>query len=344
MPFSSDLAAVCPAQLRRIGLEAARSVAPALAEAFHQLRTGVAEDGAEPSSVGQDVDREQVLSPTRDSSQTSVVPPAQTKSNHHDLVTEWDRTTEATLIRHLTKAVPGSDVLGEESGTHRTDSSGSELRWIIDPIDGTSNFVHGFPLFSISIAAELHGEVVAGVVVDPVNRHEFSADDAGTYLNDQPLIPREVATHHLASGAVAPGAEGASTDSTTPLDAIEGTAAEAALNLTTSFPAAEILNSDAAETALSLFAELVNTYATVRRTVSGALELCYTAAGWFDVTLGVDSHLWDVAAGQFILRQAGGEFHDCGPRPGTHYVGTAAGRHAPVAHRVVRTLSELSER
>lgn len=271
-------------QLRRIAVGAAQEAGPALKSAFR--------------------------------SQMQV----DTKSNAHDLVTAWDRRTEETLIAALTEAVPRSRVTGEEGGSHGQ----GRLEWIIDPIDGTSNFAHGFAMFSISIAAALDGEVIAGVVHDPINQLTFSADD------DAWLACGDAGEHHLRP---------------TP----KADAAEHQLNLMTSYPSAEVLTSDS-EQALHTFAELVRTYSTVRRVVSGALELCHTAAGWADATAGTDTQPWDVGAGQLILRRAGGRYLPFGVRhgrswDGTHqapsrhlapdYVGLAPGVQAPTIEHAI---------
>lgn len=240
-----------PAALRRIALDAAGAVAPDLAAAFR--RPAAADAGPE------------------------------AKTTHHDLVTVHDRRTEARLVAALTGAVPGSAVLGEELGAHDGEGEAARLTWIVDPIDGTSNFTHGFALFSVSLAAAVDGEVVAGVVLDPVAGLAFSADDAGAWLARDGQAERPLAD--VARPAPAGG--------------------ERAQNLVTSYPAGEALALEG-EDALRRFGRLVRAHATVRRTVSGALELAYTAAGWADAALYVDTKPWDVAAGQLILRRAGG--------------------------------------
>lgn len=279
-----------PAELRRIACRAAAERAPALLEAFR---------------AGPDELR------------------VRTKRNVHDLVTVHDRATEDELMRLLGEAVPGSRFVGEEGGAR---GEPHRLEWIVDPIDGTSNFAHGFAMFSISIAAAVDGEVVAGVVLDPVNGLEFSADDAGAYLNGERF--------GTGPGAVTGG----------PGAVAGGPGAESGLSLVTSYPSAEALAVDGPE-ALERFGRLVDAYATVRRTVSGALELAYTAIGWADVTLGVDTNPWDVGAGQLLVRRAGGHylgrFYDTiGPeRRPAHlapcYVAVAPGRTAPTAVRVL---------
>ena len=234
---------------------------------------------------------------------------ATTKTNRHDLVTAWDQHIEDLLTQRL--AGDGAVFWGEETGRAAPPAPGA-IEWIIDPIDGTSNFVHGYPMFSISIAAAVDDEVVAGVVVDPVTGDEFSADATGAYLNDAPLTARP-----------------------TPPD-------DTQYNLVTSFPAAEILHR--APNASQLFGQLVTHYSTVRRLVSGALEICYAARGIADVVLGVDTKPWDVAAASYILRQAGGQYHTgvAGPpHLPANYIALAPGRESALVMEVFRQLQDL---
>lgn len=234
---------------------------------------------------------------------------AQTKTNRHDLVSDWDHRIETLLKSNLA----GNDTVfwGEESGRQSPAQPG-QLEWIIDPIDGTSNFVHGYPMFSISIAAAIDDIIVAGVVVDPVTGTEFSADETGAYRNGEPLIVRPA-----------------------PSDISQ-------YNLVTSFPAAEILHR--APEATDLFGQLVTNFATVRRLVSGALELCHAASGIADVVLGVDTKPWDVAAGSYILRQAGGQYTTAAEGPAhlaRQYVGLAPGREPSVINTVFDQIRRL---
>lgn len=243
-----------PAALRRLAVDAAAARVPALRAAFR----------AGPSFP------------------TTAARPI-LKTNHHDLVTDLDHSTEAALVQALTAAVPGSRVLGEETGAHGEPDH--PLRWIVDPIDGTSNFAHGFAMFSVSIAAEVDGEVVAGAIADPAAGQVFSSDDTGAYLADVVKDERPLAEVSRPAPDAGLGERG--------------------LNLVTSYPAGEALAFEGTA-ALERFGELVRTYATVRRTVSGALELAHTAAGWADAALYVDTKPWDVAAGVHLLRAAGG--------------------------------------
>ncbi len=245
---------------------------------------------------------------------------AETKTSFHDLVTAFDTATEAALIQRLTQDVPGSTVLGEESSqpADRARPVPSGVQWIVDPIDGTSNFAHGFALFSVSIAAAIDGEVVAGVVHDPVNQQTFSADDDGAYLSTP-------ATDHARLPIVA-----------------DSRRSGPALNLITSFPAAEVLASHR-QAALDIYADLVQSHSAVRRVISGALELCHAAAGWADVVLGVDTKPWDIAAGMLILRRAGGRFDTVGgaDQHARHYLGLAPGISAPAAAEGLRRIAAL---
>lgn len=215
------------------------------------------------------------------------------KTSAHDLVTIWDTRTETTLIDLLRNAVPDSRFTGEEGGSHGE----GRVEWIIDPIDGTSNFAHGFAMFSVSVAAAVDGVVMAGVVYDPINEWTFSADDTAAYLaaDDGP--------ERVLSPASKDGV------------------AEANLSLLTNFPGAWGVDKYGAE-ALAAFGTLVTTYATVRRIVSGALELCHLAAGWSDTVINCRTSPWDVAAAQLILRRAGGSFLPYGTRGTRSWDGT----------------------
>lgn len=234
---------------------------------------------------------------------------AETKTNRHDLVSRWDREAEALLKAGLDG--DGAVFWGEETGRQPAISAG-QVEWLIDPIDGTSNFVHGYPLFSISLAAVQDDQVVAGVVVDPMTEDEYSADATGAYLNDAPLTSRPVPEQ------------------------------PSQYNLVTSFPAAEIL--ERAPEAVDVYGELVTTFATVRRLVSGALELCFAARGIADIVLGVDTSPWDVAAGSYILTQAGGTYLTGTDGPAhlaPHYLAVAPGRSADLMTNVFARIQQM---
>ena len=273
------------------------------------------------------------------------------KTNHHDLVTEYDRSAEAALVHALTAAVPGSRVLGEETGSHGEQDH--PLRWIVDPIDGTSNFAHGFAMFSVSLAAEVDGEVVAGAIADPAAGQVFSSDDTGAFVADVEISradPSDEAGGPAEAGAVVVTRERPLAEDSRP--APDPELGERGLNLVTSYPAGEALAVEGTA-ALERFGELVRTYATVRRTVSGALELAHTAAGWADAALYVDTKPWDVAAGVHLLRAAGGTWTGFAPEPASGpaplrraahtaplALALAPGRSAPTAERILRDIIE----
>jgi len=231
------------------------------------------------------------------------------KRDVHDVVTIHDRTAEATIAGILQDGAPGSVILGEETGS----SGDAPLRWIIDPIDGTANFARGLAYWCISIAAELDGEVVAGVVFDPVADNMFSAGAELAHLNGAPMRsasgPAELST------------------------------------LLTSFPGQHDVDL-LGEGAFDLLAEITRTYQHHHSTGSGALNLAHVAAGWADATMGFDTHPWDVAAGAHILERAGGTY--TGFRSGVEvararesldYVAEGAGGEHGVLIRHLRSLS-----
>ncbi len=186
-----------------------------------------------------------------------------------DLVTEYDRRSERLLLERLRERFPQHQVLAEESGAH----AGSETRWLIDPLDGTTNFAHNYPFFSVSIAAEVQGVLAAGAVYDPVRDEMFAAAaGAGASLNDAPI--------HVS--------------------AVERL--EHAL-LVTGFPYDV---REHPELHIPLFQRFLTRAQGVRRDGSAALNLCYLAMGRFDGFWESDLSPWDLAAGVLIVREAGG--------------------------------------
>jgi len=228
------------------------------------------------------------------------------KANAHDLVTAFDRASESAIAAHLFAAWPDSRILGEEGGHQGS----GRIEWIVDPIDGTSNFAHGVAFFCVSIAAALDGELLAGVVYDPMAGLLFSANAEGAWLNGEPLHPRAQPEERRAS-------------------------------LMTDYPSAEAIEVDG-PAAVEAFGTLVTRYATVRRTVSGALALAHVAAGWTDATFGFDTNPWDVAAGALLVRRSGGTYrpyrYDDETRPAHEapvYIAVGPGGNAPTVTGIV---------
>jgi myo-inositol-1(or 4)-monophosphatase len=191
-----------------------------------------------------------------------------TKSSRTDLVTDLDRAAEARIVGRLLDARPDDGVLGEEGG-ERTGSSG--VRWIVDPLDGTTNFVYEYPAFGVSIAAEADGEIVAGVVLDLPHRQCFTATLGGGAARDgQPIS---------VSGAV---------DLPTALVA-------------TGFSYDRVNRGHQAEVLATVLPEVRD----LRRSGSAALDLCTVAAGQVDAFWERGLAPWDRAAGGLIAAEAG---------------------------------------
>ncbi|MGP5340832.1 inositol monophosphatase family protein [Glutamicibacter arilaitensis] len=202
---------------------------------------------------------------------------AEHKSNAHDLVTDIDRRSQQLITASLLSAQPDSWVLGEEqvSGDQGLPASG-KVQWIVDPIDGTSNFVHGVAFFCISIAAAVDAQLLAAVVLDPISGDEFTANSTAAFLNERRLEPSARPEQSRA-------------------------------NLMTDYPGAESMLKDG-ELSMKIFGQWIQNFATVRRKVCAALALAHVAAGWCDASIGFDTKVWDVAAGAHLIRMAKGTF------------------------------------
>jgi myo-inositol-1(or 4)-monophosphatase len=192
-----------------------------------------------------------------------------------DFVTAADLRAERVLKAELTKARPGYGLLFEESGA--TAGSDARHRWIVDPLDGTINFLHGIPHFSISIALERDGEIVAGVVYEPVSDEMFLAEKgAGAFVNDRRL--RVSARRQLGEAVIGTGL-------------------------------ASRLRAQAPEQVGAL-AAVMAAASGVRHMGSAALDLAYVAAGRFDGFWQFGLSPWDIAAGILLVREAGGYVSD----------------------------------
>ena len=188
-----------------------------------------------------------------------------------DLVTEFDRRADAYLLSEVTRRFPGHAVLAEESGEHA--ARDAAVRWLIDPLDGTTNFAHNYPFFAVSIAAERAGVLQAGVVYDPVRDEMFAAAaQAGATLNGSRIAVSSIGRLE---------------------DAL----------LVTGFPY-EVRENP--EPHLRLFQDFLVRAQAIRRDGSAALNLCYLAMGRFDGFWEADLSPWDMAAGVLIVREAGG--------------------------------------
>jgi myo-inositol-1(or 4)-monophosphatase len=200
-----------------------------------------------------------------------------------NLVTEIDIKSEKLIKQKIGELFPDHDIMAEESDTPESQSQGrSQFKWIVDPVDGTTNYAHGFPMFCVSMALEVEGIVELGVVYDPMRDELFTAvRGGGGFLNGKPI---EVSAEtELGESLVATGF---------PYD------------LRTS----EVNNLDNWNT-------MIFRVRAVRRAGSAALDLCYTAMGRFDGFWELKLHPWDVAAGGLIVEEAGGMVTDLGGDP-----------------------------
>lgn len=187
-----------------------------------------------------------------------------------DLVTEVDHLIEEMMVNALQKAYPGTGILAEE----RAELNKNALsRWILDPLDGTTNFAHGYPCFCISLALEERGEIVWGIVFDPLLEECFTAQNGkGAFLNGTRIRVSET-------------------------DRIDRAF------LCTGFPYDV---HDSAADNIDHFKKFVKSAQAVRRDGSAAIDLCYVAAGRFDGFWEMKLKPWDIAAGALIVKEAGG--------------------------------------
>ena len=198
----------------------------------------------------------------------------------NDFVTAVDRESEDLIVSCLDERCPGIPFLAEESDDRK--AAGGE-RWIIDPLDGTTNYLHGYPCFSVSIALETGGDIVAGVVLDPVRDELYAAERRrGATLNGTEI-------------------------------AVSGVRDLAAALLVTGFPFKILDRLDAYLAGLRL---LLQRSSGLRRDGSAALDLCYVGAGRLDGFWEFGLSPWDVAAGALIVGEAGGRVSDAMDGPG----------------------------
>jgi myo-inositol-1(or 4)-monophosphatase len=196
------------------------------------------------------------------------------QKGQNDYVSEVDRAAEAAIVQVLREAYPQHSILAEESGAL---DANSEYQWIIDPLDGTTNFLHGFPQYCVSIALAVKGVVQHGVIFDPSRNDLFTASKgAGAFLNDRRI--RVSKTLNIK-------------------DAL----------LCTGFPYKEFAHFDRY---LAVFKEMTQKSSGVRRPGAAALDLAYVAAGRFDGFWEQGLNPWDVAAGGLMILEAGGLIAD----------------------------------
>jgi myo-inositol-1(or 4)-monophosphatase len=224
-----------------------------------------------------------------------------TQKTYNEFVTEVDRQAEASILETIYRAYPHHSFLAEESGAQGE----GDYVWVIDPLDGTTNFVHGFPVFSVSIALKVKGHLELGVIYDPLRQEIFTAvRGQGAQLNDRRI---RVSRQRGLTGAL----------------------------LGTGFPFREL---DALDSYLAIFRELITRTAGIRRTGSAAIDLAYVACARLDGFWEFGLKEWDMAAGALIIREAGGFVYD--PLGGDDYLkmGDVVAGSEKVVQALLRTL------
>jgi myo-inositol-1(or 4)-monophosphatase len=197
-----------------------------------------------------------------------------TEKSRNEYVTQVDRAAEAAIIEVIRDHYPDHAILAEESGA----AGDHEYQWIIDPLDGTTNYLHGFPVFAVSIAVAQRGELQHGVVYDPLRQEIFSATRGQGALLDGRRIrvsKRQGLEHAL---------------------------------IATGFPYRANLRY--ADPYLDMLRAVMKETAGVRRPGAAALDLCYVAAGRVDGFWEIGLQKWDIAAGALMIREAGGRISD----------------------------------
>jgi len=225
-----------------------------------------------------------------------------------DLVTEADHESERRIVSMIKDAYPHHRILAEESGDS---GDASSYTWIVDPLDGTTNYAHGYPCFCVSIAIEYEGNVIHGVIYDPVRKELFTAEKGnGAYLNGTPI--NVSSTQELNNSLLCTGF---------PYDVREDMGSN-----------------------MHLFRSFLMQAQAVRRDGSAALDLCYTAAGRFDGFWEQKLHPWDVAAGSLILSEAGGELSRYQGGPFSIYIPEIIASNGLLHKQMLAVVSSVSDK
>lgn len=202
--------------------------------------------------------------------QTDILETSQIEfKGRHDMVSYIDRSAEEKIIAELKKLLPESGFIAEESG----EMIAEKYNWIIDPIDGTTNYVHHVPIFSISIALQRDNEIILGVVYE-INQKEcfYACEGGGAFMNGKNI---HVSSHNQIDDCM----------------------------IGTGFPYSDFSK---LKPYMALLEDMLQNARGVRRLGSAAVDLAYVASGRYDVYFEYALHPWDVAAGAFIVKQAGG--------------------------------------
>jgi myo-inositol-1(or 4)-monophosphatase len=228
-----------------------------------------------------------------------------------DLVTEIDLQIEREFRVMIAERFPGHVVLGEEFSKHEERHEVAEYSWVLDPVDGTTNFAHGLPIFCASLSLEHHGQPIVAAIFDPTRQELFTAQrGVGAWLNGAPL--RVSTADRL-------------------IDAL----------LCTGFPYSV---QQKPEELVGLFAHFLGVSRAVRRLGSAALDLCYVAAGRFDGFWESKLNPWDISAGALIVQEAGGMATTTSGQPFNSRLGNIVASNGRLHDQMIHTIVEFEAR
>ncbi len=226
-----------------------------------------------------------------------------------DFVSEVDRAAERAIVETLLDAYPDHGILAEE-GTAKGANAEAENVWIIDPLDGTTNFLHGFPQYCVSIALAHRGQVTQGVVYDPVRNDLFTASRGrGAYLNERRI--RVSRRQHLRECLIGTG-----------------------------FP---FRDGSYLDTYLRMMRTMIQHTAGLRRPGAAALDLAYVAAGFYDGFWEVGLNPWDVAAGSLLVQEAGGLIGDLAGEGDFLHAGQVIAGNPRIFSQMVNTMAPFRD-
>jgi myo-inositol-1(or 4)-monophosphatase len=232
------------------------------------------------------------------------------KSEDINLVTEFDKRSEALIVERLAAAFPEDRVVAEEGTTHGTERAGQRV-WYVDPLDGTTNFAHGMPIFSVSLGLTIDRRPVLGVVEAPALGWSFSGTTSGggSSFNGKPIVPSLIES--LSRALVVTG-----------------------------FPYVR----NPVQNNLAEFAALTAAAQGTRRLGSAALDLCFVACGWLDGYWERALHAWDLVGGAAIVMGAGGRATDLDGRPFDGETGRVLATNGHIHDEISRVLHDVARR
>ena len=227
----------------------------------------------------------------------------------NDFVTDIDQKAEAAIIETLLTAYPDHSILAEESGSEHG-AQGSDFVWIIDPLDGTTNFIHGFPVYCVSIALAIKGKVEQAVVYDPTRNDIFCASKGrGAYMNDRRIrVSKRTRLQECL--------------------------------ISTGFP---YRPGDKLQQHLAMLGEIITQTAGVRRPGAAALDMAYVAAGFSDGFFESGLQPWDVAAGSLLVTEAGGLVGNYTGESAFLHEGECVAANPRIYGQMVSTLAKYSQ-